>query len=98
VLATAATAPLFARILATAEPPLPTLQLFQAGPEPAVAGWRAFSREYWAFPAVYIRDWPTRPDAELLLYFTSGTTAAPKMVVHTHASYPVGHLSYAVAW
>lgn len=28
-----------------------------------------------------------------LLYFTSGTTAKPKMVLHTHQSYPVGHLS-----
>ena len=29
----------------------------------------------------------------LLLYFTSGTTSKPKLVVHTHQSYPVGHLS-----
>jgi acetyl-CoA synthetase len=29
----------------------------------------------------------------LLLYFTSGTTALPKLVQHTHTSYPVGHLS-----
>ena len=29
----------------------------------------------------------------LFLYFTSGTTAKPKLVVHTHASYPIGHLS-----
>ena len=29
----------------------------------------------------------------LLLYFTSGTTAQPKLVEHTHLSYPVGHLS-----
>ena len=29
----------------------------------------------------------------LFLYFTSGTTAKPKAVVHTHVSYPIGHLS-----
>jgi acetyl-CoA synthetase len=29
----------------------------------------------------------------LLLYFTSGTTSQPKLVEHTHASYPAGHLS-----
>jgi acetyl-CoA synthetase len=29
----------------------------------------------------------------MLLYFTSGTTASPKLVEHTHVSYPVGHLS-----
>jgi acetyl-CoA synthetase len=29
----------------------------------------------------------------LLLYFTSGTTSKPKLVEHTYASYPVGHLS-----
>src|SRR4029078_9910650 len=35
-----------------------------------------------------------RPGADpLLLYFTSGTTSEPKLVVHTHQSYPVGHLS-----
>jgi acetyl-CoA synthetase len=35
----------------------------------------------------------TRADEPLLLYFTSGTTAKPKLVMHTHASYPIGHLS-----
>jgi acetyl-CoA synthetase len=37
----------------------------------------------------------TNADETLLLYFTSGTTARPKLVEHTHASYPVGHLSTA---
>jgi acetyl-CoA synthetase len=35
----------------------------------------------------------TRADDLLFLYFTSGTTARPKLVAHTHVSYPVGHLS-----
>jgi acetyl-CoA synthetase len=38
---------------------------------------------------------PTPADGLLLLYFTSGTTAKPKLVAHTHTSYPVGHLSTA---
>ncbi|HTV17602.1 MAG TPA: AMP-binding protein [Polyangiaceae bacterium] len=45
-----------------------------------------------AAPAALERT-PTRASDPLLLYFTSGTTAQPKLVVHTHASYPVGHLS-----
>jgi acetyl-CoA synthetase len=35
----------------------------------------------------------TRADELLLLYFTSGTTARPKVVAHSHVSYPIGHLS-----
>jgi acetyl-CoA synthetase/medium-chain acyl-CoA synthetase len=34
---------------------------------------------------------PTRSDQNAILYFTSGTTGAPKMVMHTHASYPLAH-------
>ena len=30
---------------------------------------------------------------DLLIYFTSGTTAKPKLVLHTQSSYPVGHLT-----
>ncbi len=38
-------------------------------------------------------DGITHASDPLLLYFTSGTTASPKLVEHTQASYPVGHLS-----
>ena len=39
------------------------------------------------------RTIPTQADDPFLLYFTSGTTAKAKLVLHTHQSYPVGHLS-----
>lgn len=35
----------------------------------------------------------TLPDDPLLLYFTSGTASRPKLVEHSHLSYPVGHLT-----
>jgi acetyl-CoA synthetase len=44
-------------------------------------------------PTAFTPDGITRGTDTLLLYFTSGTTAKPKLVEHTHASYPVGHLS-----
>src|SRR5512146_1578380 len=44
-------------------------------------------------PAEFEPDGPTRASDPLLLYFTSGTTSQPKLVGHTHASYPAGHLS-----
>ena len=55
-------------------------------------GWTRFESAY-EQPAAFTRDTPTLASDPLLLYFTSGTTAKPKLVLHTHASYPVGHLS-----
>jgi acetyl-CoA synthetase len=43
--------------------------------------------------ATFVPDGVTRGDDPLLLYFTSGTTAKPKLVLHSHVSYPVGALS-----
>lgn len=41
----------------------------------------------------FTADGVTLATDPMLIYFTSGTTAKPKMVLHTHQSYPVGHLS-----
>jgi acetyl-CoA synthetase len=57
-----------------------------------VPGWTSFDDSYRS-NARFEPARPTRADDLLLLYFTSGTTARPKLVAHTHASYPVGHLS-----
>ncbi len=57
-----------------------------------VPGWRPFDSLYAGNPA-YVPDAPTRATDPMLLYFTSGTTAKPKLVLHSHQSYPVGHLS-----
>jgi len=56
----------------------------------SAAGWSELSRDV---PETFTPDGPTRASDPLLLYFTSGTTAKPKIVQHTHMSYPVGHLS-----
>ncbi|MEV5348840.1 AMP-binding protein [Streptomyces achromogenes] len=55
-------------------------------------GWEPYEDAY-AAPADFVPDGPTLADDPLLLYFTSGTTARPKLVEHTHTSYPIGHLS-----
>lgn len=59
---------------------------------PAVDGWLHFDEARTA-PASFRPDGVTAASDTLLLYFTSGTTDKPKLVEHTHASYPVGHLS-----
>jgi acetyl-CoA synthetase len=58
----------------------------------ACPGWHDFdaSREV---TTVFAPEGQTRANDPLLLYFTSGTTAKPKLVLHSHQSYPVGHLS-----
>jgi acetyl-CoA synthetase len=58
----------------------------------APEGWHDYTDAY-AASAVFVPDAPTKATDTLLLYFTSGTTAKPKLVEHTHQSYPVGHMS-----
>ncbi len=72
------------------QPPLGRI-LIGAHPAP-VEGWIPYDLEDFRgrdphFPGV------SKSSDPLLLYFTSGTTALPKLVEHTHVSYPIGHLS-----
>jgi acetyl-CoA synthetase len=55
-------------------------------------GWQAYEQAA-DFPESFEPDGPTRADDPMLLYFTSGTTAKPKLVRHSQRSYPVGGLS-----
>jgi acetyl-CoA synthetase len=55
-------------------------------------GWSDYEAAY-AAPVEFVPDGETRATDPLLLYFTSGTTAKPKLVLHSHQSYPVGSLS-----
>jgi acetyl-CoA synthetase len=57
-----------------------------------VPGWVPYEKAYEA-PSEFNADSETRADDPMLLYFTSGTTATPKLVLHSHQTYPVGHLS-----
>ncbi|MFC8370155.1 MULTISPECIES: AMP-binding protein [unclassified Streptomyces] len=60
--------------------------------EGAGESWQPYTDAYGAAEH-FAPDGPTLSDDPLMLYFTSGTTARPKLVEHTHTSYPVGHLA-----
>ncbi len=55
-------------------------------------GWLAYEQAG-EFADAFTPDGPTNADDPMLLYFTSGTTAKPKLVLHSQRSYPVGGLS-----
>ncbi len=75
----------------------PTLrvQLLVGGDRP---GWRSWDVETAAAGDGPAEPERTRSSDPLLIYFTSGTTANPKMVLHTHASLGIGHDITARFW
>jgi acetyl-CoA synthetase len=67
----------------------PTVTRIALGDAPA--GWHGYD-ELLRGDARFVPDGETRATDPMLLYFTSGTTSRPKLVEHSHQSYPVGHL------
>ena len=67
--------------------------LFVNTSDTPIDGWTPLSQAYAGGPDTFTPDGKTNADDPLLLYFTSGTTALPKLVRHSHRSYPVGALS-----
>lgn len=63
-----------------------------AGVTQASHGWHEFEQGYNS-SAAFQPDGETLAHDPMQLYFTSGTTSKPKLVLHSHTSYPVGHLS-----
>ncbi len=59
-----------------------------------VAGWHSYDALLSA-PSAFAPEGLTKASDPMLLYFTSGTTAKPKLVLHSHVSYPVGHMTTA---
>ncbi|MEJ7662714.1 MAG: AMP-binding protein [Hymenobacter sp.] len=69
------------------------LKMLVGGPGAQRAGWVNFGAHRRPSPREAAAA-ATRADDPLFLFFTSGTTGLPKVVAHTHFSYPVGHLEH----
>ncbi len=82
-----------------ARPKCPTLQNLVAVREER-EGWLSYAKGMEAAPPVFEKpagEAYAHNEDPLLLYFTSGTTGMPKMVLHDHY-YPLGHIVTAVYW
>jgi acetyl-CoA synthetase len=57
-----------------------------------VPEWHTYEHGYGA-STEFKPEGETQASDPMQLYFTSGTTSKPKLVMHSHVTYPVGHLS-----
>ncbi|MEM8863627.1 MAG: AMP-binding protein, partial [Chloroflexota bacterium] len=60
-------------------------------------GWYSYANEVSTADAEF-ETADTAHDENAICYFTSGTTGYPKMTLHTHTSYPLGHVSTGKYW
>jgi len=76
----------------------PSLGLFvQVGDAPAPSGWAPYATVSDEAPA-FVKPSPAPGGNDpLVIFFTSGTTGMPKMVLHNH-TYPLGHYTTALYW
>jgi len=63
----------------------------------ATAGWDEYDRLV-ARASASLAHPGNASDEPMMIYFTSGTTGFPKMVLHSHASYPIGHVITGRFW
>ena len=77
---------------------LPTLKHRIVCGEAPSDGWTPLSRLVETGSADPTPADPTAATDPMLLYFTSGTVSYPKMVMHTQASYGIGHTITAKYW
>jgi acyl-coenzyme A synthetase/AMP-(fatty) acid ligase len=61
------------------------------------AGWQSYEALLAAGSEERART-PTPSGDPCMIYFTSGTVGYPKMVLHSHASYPLGHMITGKYW
>lgn len=64
---------------------------------PPPDGWLDYEATVGAAATDYSGE-PTASTDPAMIYFTSGTVGYPKMVLHTHASYPIGHIITGKYW
>jgi acetyl-CoA synthetase/medium-chain acyl-CoA synthetase len=74
----------------------PTLRL-KIGISAAREGWVDYAQAVTSAMSTLTPE-PTRGDEPMMIYFTSGTVGYPKMVLHTHVSYPIGHIVTGKYW
>ena len=71
------------------------IRLLTGGTQP---GWTNFDASLQEVSSLLDDNESTRSDEPGIIYFTSGTTGPPKMVLHTQASYGLGHRLTGELW